>query len=82
MHSIKTEKPCECISNGTVIAIADRETPDVNRFNILGDDLACQLIINFSSIFCNKNVLKREHSTVWRTLRYFDENDFEAGKKY
>lgn len=76
-------EPCNNSSNGTLIAMADSGSEEVNRFNILGDDLACHLRKSFPTIFY-PNIdlrLKREHPTVWCTLGYFNETDFEIDQK-
>lgn len=79
----KYERPCDWNSDGTLIAMADMESPDVSKFNILGDDLACHLRNNFYPIFypdlCLR--LKREHQTVWTTLGYFNETDFDIDEE-
>lgn len=76
-------RPCDFISDGTLVIIADNESPDVNKFNILGDDLACHLRKSFPTIFYPDvdSRLKREHPTVWITLGYFREPDFEIDEK-
>jgi hypothetical protein len=76
-------EPCNNSSDGTLIAMADSGSEEVNKFNILGDDLACHLRKSFPTIFY-PNIdlrLKREHPTVWCTLGYFYETDFEIDRK-
>jgi len=76
----KDGSPCDMDSDGTLIAIADRESQEVNKFHSLGDDLACHLRKTFP-IFCNNNKLKREHPTIWCTLGYFDEPDLDIDER-
>ena len=76
-------RSCDGNSDGTLVAMADTKSPEVNKFNILGDDLACHLRINFPSIFYPDIHLrlKREHQTVWSTLGYFNQTDFDIDEK-
>lgn len=66
---------CDRDSDGILIAIADGESQEVNKFNSLGDDLACNLRKSFSTLFYPDvdSRLKRKHRTVWSTVGYFDE---------
>ena len=79
----KGGRPCDCNSNGTLVAMADIEAPETTTFSILGDDLACHLRRSFPTIFYPSvyRRLKREHPTVWSTLGYFDEPDFEIDER-
>jgi hypothetical protein len=79
----KSGRPCDCNSDGTLVAMADNKSKEVSKFNILGDDLACHLRNSFPAIFYPSidNRLKREHPTVWSTLGYFDEPDFDIDER-
>ena len=74
--------PCDYISDGMLVAMADNRSKEVNEFNLLGDDLACHLRQNFPSIFYPSIYLrlKREHPTVWSTVGYFEEPDFDIDR--
>lgn len=65
------------------LAMADNESQEVSKFNNLGDGLACHLRKNYPIIFSSGPDfrLKREHPTVWSTLGYFSEPDFEMDEK-
>jgi hypothetical protein len=76
----KAGSPCDGDGDGTLVATADREFQEVNKLNSFGNDLACHMRKTFP-IFCNNNKLKREHPTVWSTLGYFDEPDFDIDER-
>ena len=77
-----TGRPCDDDSYGTIVAIAANDQ-ELKNFNILGEDLACYLRSQFPSIFypCIDMGLKREHPTIWCTLGYVHENDFEIDSR-
>ncbi|MGH9978821.1 MAG: hypothetical protein ACRD8Z_23755 [Nitrososphaeraceae archaeon] len=79
----KGGRPCDCNSDGTLVAMTDIESPEITKFNILGDDLACHLRNSFPVLFYPNidNRLKREHPTVWSTLGYFNEPDFDIDER-
>lgn len=62
----KDGRPCDCNSDGTLVAMADNKSKEASKFNILGDDLACHLRNSFPAMFNPSidNRLKREHPTV------------------
>jgi hypothetical protein len=64
------------ISNGTVIIMADLESPSAQKFIRIGDVLERYLKEELPYI-CDAS-FKRKFPTMWCTLGYFDHDDFQV----
>jgi hypothetical protein len=67
-------KEIRMLSDGTVVAIADLENSDTQKFTRVANVLARYLHEELPSIFDLS--FKRKFASVWCTLRYFDHDDF------
>ena len=67
-------------SDGTVVAMGNPDENGNNKFVNLANDLVCYLKNNLGQIF--KNEFERKFPTVWSTLGYFQQKDFDVKQKF